>query len=141
MTDIVIHTDGACRGNPGKASIGVVIADGKGRVLKEVSEYIGITTNNVAEYTAILRALEEAKKLIPADERATTTVELKLDSELAARQLEGVYKIKNKNLYDLYIQIHNMRVADFPNLTVTHVRREFNTDADLLANKALDARA
>ena len=139
MSDLVIHTDGASRGNPGHAAIGVTIQDGEGRTLKEFGEYIGKATNNVAEYMAILRALEETKKLIPEDERKTTSVELKLDSELAARQLDGRYKVKNKNLYELYIQIHNMRVADFPNLTFTHVRRQFNEDADRLANEALDA--
>ncbi|MDP3956187.1 MAG: ribonuclease HI family protein [bacterium] len=140
MIDLVIHTDGASRGNPGQASIGAVIANGQGRVLKEVSEYIGIATNNVAEYTAILRALEEAQKLIPENERETTFVELKLDSQLAARQLEGTYKVKNKNLYALYMKIHNMRVELFPHLTITHVRREFNVHADALANRALDER-
>jgi len=139
MSDLIIYTDGASRGNPGRAAIGVVIRDGAGRALKQFGECIGVTTNNVAEYTAILRALEEAKKLIPANERKVTTVELRLDSELAARQLGGVYKVKNKGLYELYIQIHNMRVNDFPNLTFTHVRRELNTDADALANSALDA--
>ncbi|MDP3989523.1 MAG: ribonuclease HI family protein [bacterium] len=139
MSDYIIYTDGASRGNPGKASIGAVVCDGSGNTLKEVSEYLGIATNNVAEYTAIVRALEELKKVVPKEKRSTARVEVRLDSELAERQLKGVYRVKNKALQGLHEKICAMREVDFPHLVFKHVRREYNKDADRLANQALDA--
>jgi ribonuclease HI len=126
-----IYTDGASRGNPGHAAIGVVIQDESSRLLKEISEYIGINTNNYAEYQAVLRALKEAKNL-NAD-----AISLFSDSELVCRQLTGKYKVKSANIRPLFSEVISL-ASKFKSFSVTHVRREFNTHADKLANMALD---
>jgi ribonuclease HI len=126
-----IYTDGASRGNPGHAAIGVVIQDDASRVLKEISEYIGINTNNYAEYHAVLRALKEAKNL-NAD-----TITLFSDSELVCRQLTGKYKVKSNNIRPLFTEVISL-ASKLKSFSVTHIRREFNTHADKLANMALD---
>jgi ribonuclease HI len=126
-----VYTDGASRGNPGHAAIGVVIQDDTSRLLKEISEYIGINTNNYAEYQAVLRALEEVKNL-NAD-----AVTLFSDSELICRQLTGKYKVKSNNIRPLFAAVISI-ASTFKSFSVTHIRREFNTHADKLANMALD---
>ncbi|MDP3900305.1 MAG: ribonuclease HI family protein [bacterium] len=128
---LIIHTDGGARGNPGPAGIGVVIADDKKKVINEIAEYIGETTNNQAEYRAVLRAMEEAKKL-DAEELV-----FYLDSELVVKQLKLEYKVKNKELAPLFFKIYNLS-QQFKKVTFFHVRREFNKAADLLVNKAVD---
>lgn len=130
---LTIHTDGGARGNPGPAGIGVVIADEKGSVIKEVAEYIGETTNNQAEYKAVVRAMEEAKKIGAGE------LDFYLDSELVVKQLKREYKVKNKELAPLFIKIFN-RVQDFKKVSFTHVPRERNWHADSLVNKAIDSR-
>lgn len=134
----VINTDGGARGNPGLAGAGWVIRDEEGNVVKENSAYLGEQTNNWAEYEAVIRAFADLKKVVPKDKRKDANIELRLDSELIARQLSGIYQIKEEPLQLQYIKVHNIRVADFPNLTVVHVPREENTDADRLANEAMD---
>jgi len=127
--DLTINIDGASKGNPGAAGIGVVVSDSEGRVLKEVSEYIGQTTNNVAEYTALLRGLEEALALGARSVRVLT------DSELLARQVVGIYKVKAPHL----LQLNEMALAlmkKFRTASVSHVRRELNAAADKLASSA-----
>ena len=130
---LTIHTDGGARGNPGPAGIGVVIADEKGSVIKEVAEYIGETTNNQAEYKAVVRAMEEAKKIGAGE------LDFYLDYELVVKQLKREYKVKNKELAPLFIKIFN-RVQDFKKVSFTHVPRERNWHADSLVNKAIDSR-
>lgn len=129
---IVIFTDGASKGNPGPASIGAIIKDDAGAVLATVSEAIGVNTNNVAEYTAILRALQEARRF-DAD-----IVDCYLDSELVVRQMTGVYKIKDARLSKLAQQIRTL-CEQTPSRLVkfSHVYREHNHEADALANAAL----
>lgn len=137
MEKITIFTDGGSRGNPGPAAVGVYIVDGNGKVKKEIAETIGNATNNYAEYMAVLRGLQTVKELL-GKKTKDSEIEIKLDSELVKKQLNGEYQIKEPGLVPLFIEIHNMRVANFPNLTLTHVRREFNKEADRLVNEALD---
>ena len=126
-----INTDGASRGNPGHAAIGVVIKDDNFKKLAEVSDYIGITTNNVAEYKAVLTALIKAKALGAQD------ITLLSDSELICRQLTGKYRIKSQNILHLYKDIVSL-AAHFKSFSVVHIRREQNVEADRLANAALN---
>jgi len=128
---LIIHTDGGARNNPGPAGIGAVIYDEKKNIVKEISEYIGEATNNQAEYKAVIRALEEAKKL-GADE-----LEFYLDSELVVRQLNREYKVKNKELAPLFMKVYNLSQG-FKKISFQHVIRERNKEADALVNKAID---
>jgi len=130
---IVIYTDGGARGNPGPAGAGAVIFDEEKKVLGEVSEYLGEQTNNWAEYEAIVLALQKAKEL-SLEERET---EMRMDSELIQRQLTGVYKVKDAGLREQYAKVQDL-LASFPMISFTHVRREHNTEADRLANAAMD---
>lgn len=137
MEKIIVNTDGGARGNPGPAGIGVVVANEAGDVLKEHHAFLGNATNNFAEYTAVAVALKGLKKMF-GKETKDIEFELRLDSELVQRQLSGQYQIKNPELVPIFIEIHNLRVSDFPHITFVHVRREANKHADLLANKAMD---
>jgi len=127
---LVINADGASRGNPGPAAIGATIKDEDGLLLASVSERIGRTTNNQAEYRALIAALEKA---ISLDARR---VDIRLDSELVVRQVQGRYKVKKATLRPLYLRVGELldRLEGF---TLTHVPREQNTEADRLANAAL----
>jgi ribonuclease HI len=125
-----IFTDGAARGNPGPAGIGVVIKSA-GKVVLEVSDYIGKTTNNVAEYTACLRGLTEAL-LLGAKE-----AELFADSELMVKQIRGEYKVKNEGLSPLFHHLKAL-IGKFKKFSITHQVREENKHADELANQGID---
>ena len=124
-----IYSDGACSGNPGPAGIGVVIKR-NGKVLKEISKYLGEATNNIAEYTAIIYAAQEAL-IMKADE-----VVLFTDSELAHNQMVGLYRVKDVKLKPLFDQVQHL-ASGFKTFTVTHVPREQNKDADRLARNAI----
>lgn len=137
MKKITIYTDGGSRGNPGPAAIGAQIIDAKGTVVREVSETIGNATNNFAEYHAVMRGLQTAKEIFGKSTKEME-VEVRLDSELVKKQLNAEYQIKEPGLVPHFIEIHNLRVSSFPKLTFTHVRREFNKEADRLVNEALD---
>jgi ribonuclease HI len=126
----VLHTDGASAGNPGAAGIGVVLELG-GRTY-EISEPIGIATNNVAEYRALVSGLERARQL------GAEEVEVYLDSELLVRQLTGVYKVRNPGLLELYHKAARLLGA-FRKRSVTHIPRGENKRADGLAKKAVEA--
>ncbi len=139
MKKIIAYTDGGSRGNPGPAGIGVYIIDGEEKVLREVKQTIGNATNNYAEYYAVVIALQTLKQVIGKNTKETA-VELRMDSELVKKQLNGEYQIKEPGLVPLFIEIHNMRVSSFPNLTFTHVPREKNKEADRLVNEALDGK-
>lgn len=128
---LTVSTDGGARGNPGPAAIGASVTDETGTEVGSVSECIGETTNNVAEYTAVVRGLELASSL-GADE-----VTLRSDSELLIRQLDGRYKVKAAHLQPLHAEVRRL-LAGFSRVTLEHVRREFNTRADALVNAALD---
>jgi len=129
---VVVHTDGGARGNPGPAGTGVVIKSESGQVLYAVGEYIGETTNNVAEYRALIRALENAFQL------GATEVKVNMDSELIVKQMLGQYKIKEPTLQQLASEVIKLR-NKFDQISFTHVRREYNQEADLLVNQAIDA--
>jgi ribonuclease HI len=139
MPDIIIYTDGGARGNPGPAGIGVVIEDSAEKTLKEFGEYMGDTTNNMAEYEALVRALKAAKELFGAELREKK-VEVRMDSELVVRQLEGRYKVKDPNLKLQFAKVAQMRLEDVPNIIFVHIPRAKNARADKLVNEALDAR-
>ena len=126
-----ILCDGASRGNPGDSGIGVVISlrDGTGREYK-ISEYIGVGTNNVAEYSALIRGLEEARSL------GIRRVNVFLDSELVVRQINGVYKVRNHNLKVLWSRARKI-LMDFDSYVIKHVERGKNSIADALAGDAV----
>lgn len=134
---IRIFCDGGSRGNPGPAGIGAVVLDATvepPRVLASVSETIGIATNNVAEYTALIRALEVATEF------GASRVEVRADSQLLIRQLEGRYRVKNAGLAPLHQRAQQL-LRPYREVDLHHVRREDNTEADALVNAALDAEA
>ena len=130
---IIIHTDGAARGNPGPAAIGVTLHDGTGKLLAKISERIGVATNNVAEYRAVIAGLEKAVRLGAKD------VQLVSDSELVVRQINGRYKVKNAGIIPLYNEVMKL-TGKLTKFTATNVRRGQNAAADGLANEALDGR-
>lgn len=132
MDRVTVHVDGGARGNPGPSAVAAVASDGSGQELAERSAYIGETTNNVAEYKAVLLGLELAREL------GAAKVDLVNDSELVSRQIEGRYKVKNAGLKPLYLEaLESLR--GFEAWTVTSVRRESNERADELVNEALDS--
>ncbi|HVY72574.1 MAG TPA: ribonuclease HI family protein [Candidatus Paceibacterota bacterium] len=136
MEKITIFTDGGARGNPGPAAAGAVIFDEAGKPLQEISEYLGETTNNVAEYEALLRVLCAAQEMF-GEKLQDMEVEIKMDSELIVRQMIGIYKVKEPSLKERYVRIKEI-LKLFPHHTFTHVRREFNKHADKLVNEAID---
>ena len=127
-----LHTDGGARGNPGPAAYGYVLEAEDGTVLAAHGERIGVATNNVAEYSALIAGLERALELQVSD------VEVVSDSELMVKQMTGVYRVKNEALRDLSLEAARLARA-LPRVTYTHVRREHNELADRLVNEALDA--
>ena len=129
--DVTVRVDGASRGNPGPAGIGAVVEFGDAREPKELYAYIGETTNNVAEYRALLLALEEAARHDPA------SLSVYSDSELLVRQLRGEYKVKAPHLRPLHAEACR-RLRSFPAFRILHVPREENRKADFLANLAID---
>ncbi len=137
METIIAYTDGGARGNPGPAGIGVQIQDADGNVLKEVAQFLGNATNNFAEYNGVLVALQTLKAMYGKKTREMH-IELRMDSELIKKQLNGEYQIKEPGLVPYFIEIHNLRVSNFPNLTLTHVPRAQNKEADRLSNEAMD---
>jgi ribonuclease HI len=129
---LVLHVDGGARGNPGPAAIGVVIAQPDGEVVDEIAETIGVATNNVAEYRAVLRGLDRARSL------GAREVELVNDSELVARQLTGAYKVKHPAMKPLYEEAIGA-LKGFERWHIRSVPRAQNARADALVNAALDA--
>lgn len=132
-----MYTDGGARGNPGPAGIGVVIQDEMGKTLHEAKAYIGETTNNIAEYEALIRALEDLQMF--GDKLKDMQVEVRMDSELIVRQMNGIYKVKEPSLKERFAKAATHRLERVPNLIFTHVRREKNKRADELVNEAIDA--
>ncbi len=128
---LIIYTDGASRGNPGPASFGVFITDEAGYSM-ELKGALGHQTNNFAEYTAVIEAL---KWLSLHTEKAA---ELRSDSELLIKQLTGEYKVKSDTIKPLHAEIKSLLLNNELNVQFKHVRREFNKEADRLANEALD---
>jgi len=133
VKQLEIFTDGACSGNPGPAGIGFLIRK-DGKVLKEFSQPIGEATNNIAEYTALIYALQEAL-ILRADE-----VYVKSDSELMCRQVQGIYKVKDPNIRSLFDQVQHL-IRGFRSFHIDHVLRQNNKDADALSKKAIKKQA
>lgn len=138
MEKFVIYTDGGSRGNPGPAGAGAVVQNEAGQILREAYRALGVMTNNEAEYQAVILGFETIKKAVGKARAMASEIEIRLDSELVAKQLSGKYQIKEVNLQPLFIKIWNARVGTFPHLTFTHLPREKNRRADQLANQAMD---
>jgi len=128
---LIIFTDGVARGNPGEAGFGVIIKDKDGNILEKVGGYLGIATNNFAEYSAMIAALKAARKY-NADK-----IEIYSDSELMVRQLNGVYRVRSKKLLPLFKEVMQFISAE-KCVTISHIPREKNKEADTLANKVVD---
>lgn len=128
---MIINTDGGSRGNPGPGACGVVLKDQAGRVIKERGKYLGICTNNEAEYKGLILGLELALEL------SADTVEILMDSELVVKQLKGQYRVKEPKLYKLYLQAKNLEKL-LGNVTYYAIPREQNKRADSLVNRILD---
>lgn len=133
MEKIVVFTDGGARNNPGPAALGVYIET----LDKEYGEYLGEKTNNEAEYAAILFGLKKVKALLGKDKAKQVHVDMYMDSELAVKQLNHIYKIKEERIQKFFIEIWN-EMLDFGKVTFTHVFREKNKRADACVNRALD---
>lgn len=131
FSELIIHTDGASRGNPGKAGIGVAVYDKDYNLIEEICRFIGRSTNNVAEYQAMILAVHKAISY-----KAKKAV-FKTDSELLVRQLNGIYRVKNPGLIPLYNELTTL-LSKISEWKFQHVRREENTCADALANKGID---
>ena len=130
---LIVHIDGGARGNPGPAAIGVVVSDADGERVEEVAETIGETTNNVAEYMALLKGLERATAL------GATELEVVNDSELVAKQITGEYKVKHAAMKPLYERAV-AAIDAFGSFSIRSVPRAQNAEADALVNAALDGR-
>jgi ribonuclease HI len=127
----ILYADGAARGNPGPAGAGAVLLDGEGHVLAELTKHLGHATNNVAEYTALIIGLEEAKR------RGVDEIDVRMDSLLVVQQMRGLWKIKHPNMKPLALRAGEL-LASFPRRAIAHVPREENLIADALSNKAID---
>jgi len=127
-----LFADGGSRGNPGPAASGAVLFDENGAVLREVGTYLGVATNNVAEWTGFLTGLEAALDLGVDD------LAVRLDSELVVKQISGVYRVKNEGLIPLHAKA-KVLLRKFAHVDVQHVRRKLNAAADAVVNQVLDA--
>lgn len=137
MRKIIIYTDGGSRQNPGPSAIGVVFCNEKGQILKKYSEYLGETTNNEAEYQAVVFALKKFKALFGKKLAKNSEVEVRTDSEFLVSQLEGKYKILEPKIQPLFLAVWNLRL-DFKKVRFKFVSRQNNREADGLVNEALD---
>lgn len=133
MEEAVMYTDGGARGNPGIAGIGILIEDKDGNIIKEIGQYIGEQTNNVAEYKALSRGLEVALDL------GIKKITCYLDSELVVKQVKGEYKVKNDGMILMYNMVMPL-IKKFDSFEILHVKRELNKKADKLVNEAIDKR-
>lgn len=129
MSELEIYIDGASKGNPGPSGIGVIVWR-DGQTIKNIASFIGHATNNVAEYTALIYALQEALTF------NAKSIKINTDSQLLYRQVKKIYKIKNSNILGLYNQALRLMSA-FKEVSINHIPREFNAGADKLATKAI----
>lgn len=132
-----IHADGGSRGNPGPSGAGAMIRDKFGSSVGTVSKFLGIRTNNFAEYEAVILACEALLKIVPKGEWGAIEIIVKMDSELVVKQMNGVYKIKHPVMKEQYARLTHIAAA-FKKVSFTHVPRAENSDADALANEAMD---
>jgi ribonuclease HI len=131
LTKLIVNVDGGARGNPGPAAIGAVVQSAAGEMLEERGERIGVATNNVAEYRALLLGIELAAA------QGASEVELVGDSELIVRQVKGEYKVKDATMRELHSEVKRA-LRPFEKWSIRHVKREHNAEADRLVNTALD---
>jgi len=136
MKTLFVYSDGGALNNPGPAGLGVVIMDEKGQILKKISQYIGRATNNQAEYKALILALKTVAELKKQAEWEEAAVRVFLDSELLVRQLNLQYKVKDKALQPLFLEVYNLAVS-LKKVSFTHIPREQNRLADQLVKQAL----
>ena len=140
LMTLIVYTDGGSRGNPGPAAAAFIIADSSGRPIKQSGVYLGVTTNNQAEYQAVLQALTwiSQNQITYSSEK----IDFYLDSELVARQLSGQYKIKSKELIPLALRVKNIQnLLSSQNIQIAFysIPRELNKSADRLVNQTLDS--
>ena len=128
---IIVNTDGGSRGNPGESGIGVAIFDKDSNLIHEACDYLGIATNNIAEYKALILGIKSSM------EYNAKEILFKSDSELMVKQIKGEYRVKNPQLKLLFTEVKEL-LKKLPNWKIMHVRREENSEADLLANKGID---
>lgn len=131
---LVLYTDGCSRGNPGEGGAGAVLMDGRGKAVARLTEFLGVVTNNVAEYRALMLGLREAIV------RGYTEVHIFVDSELIAHQISGVYRVRDVTLKGLHDQVREM-LRRFRRWSITAIPREENKEADQLARRAVKERA
>lgn len=136
MHRFTIHADGGSRGNPGPSGAGAVVEDAHGKVITEVSEYLGTRTNNYAEYEAVILAFGALAKHLKQEVSGAEII-VKMDSELVVKQMKGLYKVKHPGLKAQYARLL-AAMEPFGRVTFTHVYREDNAAADTLANAAMD---
>jgi ribonuclease HI len=129
---MILNTDGGARGNPGPGACAYVLKNLQGNVVAEGSTYLGVCTNNEAEYQGLILGLEHASK------EATQDLEILMDSELVVKQLKGLYRVKEPRLQKLFQQVETLE-KKFSTVNYLHIPREKNTEADKLVNKELDA--
>jgi probable phosphoglycerate mutase len=128
---LILYADGAARGNPGPAGAGAVLLDEAGKVVAELTKALGRATNNVAEYSALILGLEEAKR------RGATSIDVRMDSKLVVEQMRGLWRIKHPGLQPLALRAGAL-LGSFPERVIQHVPREENAYADRLSNRAID---
>jgi len=140
MKKIIIYTDGGSRGNPGPSAIGVVFCNEKEQIVKSYSEYLGEATNNEAEYQAVIFALKKFKALFGKKLAKSSEIELRSDSELLIKQLNGEYKVLEPKIQQLFLTVWNLKL-DFKKMKFRLIPRQKNQEADRLANQALDSQS
>lgn len=138
MNRLVIYTDGGARGNPGSAAVGIVIKTENGEVLQEIFRTIGVSTNNVAEYTAVVAALEWLRDEQRTENKEQRTIQFYLDSVLVVNQLNGKFKVKDSQLRELLLKIRMLEQEVGGEIYYASIPREKNWQADALVNRALD---
>jgi len=139
METIITYTGGESRGNPGPAGVGVYVTNKKGEVIKEAKEAIGNATSIFAEYYGVMSALQTLKKLF-GKKTKEMQFEMRLGNDLVEKQLSGKTQIKDPGLVPMFIEIHNMKVENFPNIFFTQVPKTKNKEADRLASEAMNGR-
>jgi len=140
MRRIIIYTDGGSRGNPGPSAIGVVYCNEKGQMIKNYSEFLGEATNNEAEYQAVIFAFKKFKALFGKKLASQTEIELRSDSELLIKQLNGEYKILDSKIQPLFLEVWNLKL-DFKKIKFKLISRAKNQEADRLVNENLNSQS
>ncbi len=131
IAKVIVYCDGGSRGNPGPSALGVVIKSPKGEIIEEIGKFLGVQTNNYAEYSAVVVAMDRLKAM------GVLQADFYLDSELVVKQLNGIYRVKNDNIKILNAKIREL--AQGIEVTYTHVYREDNKQADAVVNQVLDS--